>query len=96
MRAGRRRGGAILTTHIAPSSPEAPARFGFIVSKAVGSAVTRNLVKRRLRAIAAIGLAAGLVGTEVVVRALPSSATASYPTLRAELLGQLGLAEADA
>ena len=93
MRTGRRRGGATLTTHIAPSSPEAPARFGFIVSKAVGDAVTRNLVKRRLRAIAATGIAAGLAGTEVVVRALPASASASYSTLQAELLGQLGVAE---
>ena len=89
MRAGRRRSGTILTTHVAPSSPSAPARFGFIVSKAVGNAVVRNRVKRRLRAVAAERIAAGLDGRDVVVRALPLAATAAYPVLRAELLGQL-------
>lgn len=78
-------------THLAPSSPEAPARFGIVVSKAVGNAVQRNRVKRRIRAVAAEGISAGVAGVEVVVRALPSSSAASYATIRAELLGQLGL-----
>jgi len=93
MRAGRRRAGTILVTHIAPSSPSAPARFGFIVSKAVGNAVVRNRVKRRLRALAAEHLAGALGGADsadIVVRALPPAADASYPVLRAELLEQLG------
>lgn len=43
-------------------------RWGFVVSKAVGSAVTRNLVKRRLRA-AARQIIPNLAGVDVVVRA---------------------------
>jgi ribonuclease P protein component len=43
-------------------------RWGFVVSKGVGSAVTRNLVKRRLRA-AARQIIPDLAGVDVVVRA---------------------------
>lgn len=43
-------------------------RWGFIVSKAVGSAVVRNLVKRRLRAAARV-LVPEIGGLDVVVRA---------------------------
>lgn len=43
-------------------------RWGFVVSKAVGSAVTRNRVKRRLRA-AAREVVPTLHGVDVVVRA---------------------------
>ncbi|MFB0833486.1 ribonuclease P protein component [Arthrobacter halodurans] len=62
-----------------------PTRFGFIVSKAVGNAVTRNLVKRRLRAVAAQALSHRGVNYDVVVRALPSAATAGWTELSAEM-----------
>jgi len=62
---------------------EPPLRVGFVVSKAVGNAVTRNLVKRRLR-----GIVAGLIGDGtapdagfLVLRALPASASASFVSL---------------
>lgn len=65
--------------------PPAEARVGFVVSKAVGPAVTRNLVKRRLRHLTrerTVGLPQqGMV----VVRALPAAADASYQELAAEL-----------
>ncbi len=61
------------------------ARVGFVVSKAVGGAVQRNLVKRRLRAAMAEDLAELPTGAAVVVRALPSAATASYAELRTDL-----------
>ena len=57
-------------------------RFGLIVSKAVGGAVVRNRVKRRLRALAA-GLIDESSAMTVVVRALPS-ATAESPELVAD------------
>jgi len=47
---------------------------GFVVSKAVGNAVTRNRVKRRLRHLV-VPLLAGSRDVEVVVRALPAAAT---------------------
>jgi ribonuclease P protein component len=43
------------------------ARFGFIVSKSVGNAVQRNLVRRRLRAITAEHVASRLIAESVVV-----------------------------
>ncbi|WP_309081788.1 ribonuclease P protein component [Zhihengliuella sp.] len=61
---------------------EGATRFGFIVSKAVGNAVTRNLVKRRLRAIAAELLHEYPDGYDVVVRALPAAADAGWAELR--------------
>ena len=50
--------------------------IGFVVSKAVGNAVTRNRVKRRLRHLAARRIPTTPAGTDLVVRALPRSATA--------------------
>ena len=92
MKAGRRRGGELLITHALATDSGSPARFGFIVSKAVGSAVRRNTVKRRLRALSAERIAAGSSGVDVVVRALPAAAAASFEALRAEMTGQLGSA----
>ena len=92
MKAGRRRVGELLITHAFSTDSSAPARFGFVVSKAVGGAVRRNAVKRRLRALSAERIAAGASGLDVVVRALPAAATASFDALRAEMTGQLGSA----
>jgi ribonuclease P protein component len=90
MKAGRRCGGELLITHALVTESGVPARFGFVVSKALGNAVRRNAVKRRLRALTAERVAAGVAGVDVVVRALPAAATASFDALRAELSGQLG------
>ena len=59
-------------------------RVGFIVAKSVGGAVTRNMVKRRLRAASATLL--DVIRGELVVRALPASASATYAQLRLDLL----------
>ena len=58
---------------------------GFVVPKTVGTAVTRNLVKRRLRGALAERLCSLPVGAGVVVRALPASAEASYAELCTDL-----------
>jgi ribonuclease P protein component len=50
-------------------------RVGFVVSGALGNAVTRNRVKRRLRHLAAAHLADTPEGMDIVVRALPRAAT---------------------
>jgi ribonuclease P protein component len=57
-------------------------RIGFVVSGALGNAVTRNRVRRRLRHLATAHVAETPVGVEpcaidIVVRALPRAAT--YP-----------------
>ncbi|KYJ96889.1 ribonuclease P protein component [Microbacterium sp. CH1] len=61
------------------------ARFGFIISKQVGTAVVRNTVRRRLKAVCAEALPRVPQGTDVVIRALPASATASYADLRSDV-----------
>ena len=71
-----------MSVHVVSSQPEGLSRAGFVVSKAVGGAVTRNLVKRRLRSIAQAS--EGLAGIDVVVRAHPASADATYSALSAE------------
>ncbi len=64
---------------------DASSMAGFAVSKAVGVAVVRNRVKRRLRAIAAELLPTLPSGTHVVVRALPSAAGSSFESLRRDM-----------
>ena len=51
--------------------PASTARIGFVVSKAVGPAVTRNLVKRRLRHLCRERVADLPPGSLLVLRALP-------------------------
>jgi ribonuclease P protein component len=67
-----------------------PARFGFIISKQVGTAVVRNTVRRRLKAVCAAALERVPEGTDVVIRALPASATASFAELSADVNRCLG------
>ncbi len=69
---GARAGRPTLVVHVA-AVPRTGVRVGFVVSKAVGGAVRRNLVKRRLRHLAAAQLAVTPDGTDVVVRALPAA-----------------------
>lgn len=68
-----------------PEHPDGP-RIGFVVSKAVGCAVERHRVTRRLRHIAR-GVIADLDPADrVVVRALPSSSSAPFARLERELV----------
>jgi len=60
-------------------------RFGFIISKQVGNAVIRNTVRRRLKAVCAAAIADVPKGTDVVIRALPASAIATFAELDADV-----------
>jgi ribonuclease P protein component len=71
---------------------DATSMAGFAVSKAVGGAVVRNRVKRRLRAIVGDSISTLPAGTRVVVRALPASAGATFGELDADVRGALGQA----
>jgi len=87
-RFGRRAGSAALVTHVLvgdPTEEGAPVRVGFVVSKAVGNAVVRNRVRRRLRHLVVPLLSSLPAGSEVVVRALPASAGMGSAELRTEL-----------
>jgi ribonuclease P protein component len=69
-------------------------RFGFVVSKAVGPAVIRHRVARRLRHICATLVDEVPAGADVVVRALPGAASASSQELDRQVrsgLARLGL-----
>lgn len=64
--------------------------MGFIVSKAVGNAVTRNKVQRRLRHIARDRVDLLPVGSLLVVRANPRAADASAEELATDFDSALG------
>ncbi len=66
-----------------------PPRVGFVVSKAVGNSVVRHRTTRRLRASIATKLSAIPAGLDVVVRANPAAADATYHELDAALERQL-------
>jgi ribonuclease P protein component len=94
MRRGRRAGRPLVVLHLgrdesaaASSAADAatPAKVGFVTSKAVGPAVVRNRVRRRLRHVMAdrLGMLPG--GSLVVVRALPPAAGASSGELAADV-----------
>ncbi|MDX2849012.1 MULTISPECIES: ribonuclease P protein component [Streptomycetaceae] len=100
VRRGRRAGRPLLVVHLRTDSdtrdPHAaggtasPARAGFVVSKAVGGAVTRNLVKRRLRHLVRERLSVLPPGSLVVVRALPGAGDADHSQLARDLDAALG------
>jgi ribonuclease P protein component len=75
-------------------SREAVTRSGFAVGVAVGNAVVRNRVKRRLReAVRSLAVAEGW---DLVLSARPGAAEAEYQRLReeaAELLARAGVLE---
>lgn len=90
MREGRRASSRTLVVHLllGPDGPDAAdhsARLGLVVSRAVGDAVRRNRVKRRLRHLARPELAALPPATVLVVRALPASASATSTELARDL-----------
>jgi ribonuclease P protein component len=76
-----------------PSSPAGPtlpaARVGYDVSKAVGNAVVRNRTKRRLRASVATRLTGIPAGLDLVVRANPAAADATWDELDLAVARQL-------
>ena len=100
---GARAGSTLIVVHANQTDARAgqPPRVGFVVSKAVGTAVVRNRTKRRLRALMAARVRDVPAGTDVVVRANPVAAQADSSALGAELdrllgrvLGRLGGARA--
>ncbi|AJM76924.1 ribonuclease P protein component [Rathayibacter toxicus] len=86
IRHGVRSRGLHTVISVRKTSPATSVRFGFIVAKTVGSSVTRNAVRRRLKAVA-WELAPRIdPGTDVVIRALPTSADAPWSQLRREVI----------
>jgi ribonuclease P protein component len=69
--------------HVINDASANPARAGFIVGKAVGPAVRRNRLRRRLQHLIAPRLALLSPGTVVIVRATSAAATQSGHELAA-------------
>lgn len=87
VRNGIRAGRPTLVGHLlvdAVPADQAP-KVGFVVSRAVGSAVTRNRVKRRLRELMRGYLHSLPGGSLLVLRANPMAGSARQPDLAADL-----------
>jgi ribonuclease P protein component len=80
---------ALSTSNPARNPAKPSVRAGFVVSKAVGGAVVRNRVRRRLRHLMRSRLDRLPDRTDVVVRALPAAANRTYAALGADLDGAL-------
>jgi ribonuclease P protein component len=100
IRRGVRAGRTTLVVHCRPREvaegadvSDEEAHVGFVVSKAVGGAVVRNSVRRRLRGLVMEMRDTLPPGVDVVVRALPPAASAEYLTLGSDLRSALGTAE---
>ncbi|GIH75304.1 ribonuclease P protein component [Planobispora longispora] len=89
VRKGGRAGRPTLVAHLrVPAEPavtDDPPLVGFVVSRAVGGAVIRNQVKRRLRHLMRERLDRLPRGSLLVVRANPPAASARSERLAAEL-----------
>ena len=72
-------------TPAAPEDVDDGLRVGFVVSKAVGNAVVRNRVRRRLRHLVRDRLDVLPHDGVLVVRSLPAAATASSAQLAGDL-----------
>ena len=99
LRTGRRAGGSVIAGHLLLADGSAasstgfagevrsgdPAKVGFVVSRAVGSAVVRNRVKRRLRELMRRRVASLPGGCLLVLRAHPAAAGVRQADLAADL-----------
>jgi ribonuclease P protein component len=86
IRRGRRVARPTLVVHLVlVEGRDDPPLVGFVVSRAVGSAVVRNTVRRRLRHLMRERLAVLPPGSLLVVRALPSASKVSSADLARDL-----------
>ncbi len=86
MKQGQKQISDHIIVYLKRDEAEPHARFGFIVGKPVAGAVGRNLVKRRLRAIARELLLTNPAEYLTVVRALPGAAELDWNRLREEVM----------
>jgi ribonuclease P protein component len=88
VRRGAKAAQPTLVTHVvlpSGSKAETVTSVGFVVNKAVGSAVSRNRVKRRLRHLMREHVSLVPPGSRIVVRALPAARVSTSSTLAGDL-----------
>ena len=91
-REGRRRTSREFTIFLRPNGLGV-SRFGWSIKKALGSAVRRNRIRRRLRETLRLHRQEIAPGWDIVIHPRSSAATAEFLALGAELLGLLPRAE---
>ena len=97
MRLGQKATTEHLVVYLNSEANSNPPRFGFVVSKAVGNAVQRNLIKRRARSVFGAEMQSFTAGQTIVLRALPGLAELDFTAMSTEILtalGKLGVAKA--
>lgn len=82
---GQRAGTRTLVVHLDVAAGVSRPLVGVVVSRAVGSAVTRNRVKRRLRHLVRERIGLLPTSATLVLRALPAASAASYADLGTDL-----------
>ena len=84
-RDGRRRSGREFAVFLRPNGLDL-SRFGWSIKKALGGAVRRNRIRRRLREIVRLHRQEISPGWDIVIHPRSSAATAEFTELTAELL----------
>lgn len=84
-REGRRRPGREFTVFLRPNALDF-SRFGWSIKKALGSAVRRNRIRRRLREIVRLHRREIAPGWDIVIHPRAAAATANFTLLTEELL----------
>jgi ribonuclease P protein component len=84
-REGRRRTSREFTIFVRPNGLEV-SRFGWSIKKALGNAVRRNRIRRRLREIFRLHRQEIARGWDIVVHPRTTVATAEFPALAQEML----------
>jgi len=86
VRRGIRIGRPLVVVHVVPgTNVDSPTRAGFVVGRAIGGAVVRNAVRRRLRHLLRDRLDRLPAGSRVVIRAQPEAANARGAALTRDL-----------
>jgi len=84
-REGRRRSSREFTIFVRPNGLDL-SRFGWSIKKALGNAVQRNPIRRRLREILRLHRQEIAPGWDIVIHPRSSAATADFSALTQELL----------
>ena len=93
-REGRRRSSREFTIFVRPNGLDL-SRFGWSIKKALGSAVRRNRIRRRLREILRLHRQEIAPGWDIVIHPRRSAAKADFSALTGELLQLIPRAPAD-